>query len=115
MIRIVWNKSSRRCDQLWSWTVKMFPNMISGSLDCLSGRTEISDMFKKKKSDPRVISITCWEISRILISHGGGAGGQGCGPSCSHHQSGRLHMLEVQGEAERLKGCRPAAGLTLLM
>ena len=49
MIRIVWNKSSRRCDQLWSWTVKMFPNMISESLDCLSERTEISDMFKKKK------------------------------------------------------------------
>lgn len=89
----------------------MFPNMISESLDCLSGRTVISDMFKKRKtkqnkSDPLVISITCWEISRILISHDGG-------PPWSYHQSGRLHMLEVQGEAERLKGCRPAAGLTL--
>lgn len=49
MIRIVWNKSSRRCDQLWSWTLKMFPNMISESLDCLSGKTVISDMLKKKK------------------------------------------------------------------
>ena len=57
MIRIVWNKSSRRRDQLWSWTV-MFPNMISESLDCLSGRTVISDMFKKRKTKQNKTKVT---------------------------------------------------------
>lgn len=102
MIRIVWNKNSRRCDQLWSWTV-IFPNMISESLDCLSGRTVISDMLKKKKkSDPRVISITCWEISRILISHRGGWAG-GVNPGATIRVAGSA-CLRSKGRQRGLKG-----------
>lgn len=102
MIRIVWNKSSRRCDQLWSWTV-IFPNMISESLDCLSGRTVISDMLKKKKkSDPRVISITCWEISRILISHRGGRAAGRVYPGATIRVAGSA-CLRSKGRQKGLK------------